>query len=77
MNEQGEDLAAEDFEGEPDETVLPPEPELVSPEHELLEDVTQLYLNEIGAKPLLTAAEEAATARLLRAGDFAARQKMI
>ena len=77
MNEQGEDLEAEDFDGEPDEAAVLPEPDLVSPEHELLEDVTQLYLNEIGAKPLLTAAEEAATARLLRAGDFAARQKMI
>lgn len=77
MNEQGEDQEAEDFDGEPDEAAVLPEPDLVSPEHELLEDVTQLYLNEIGAKPLLTAAEEAATARLLRAGDFAARQKMI
>lgn len=77
MNEQGEDQEAEDFDGEPDEAAVLPEPDPVSPEHELLEDVTQLYLNEIGAKPLLTAAEEAATARLLRAGDFAARQKMI
>ncbi len=43
----------------------------------LLEDVTQRYLNEIGAKPLLTAEEELATARLVCAGDFSARQKMI
>ena len=56
---------------------LLPEPELVSPELELLEDVTQLYLNEIGAKPLLTPADELATTRLVSAGDFAARQKMI
>ena len=77
MNEQGEDQEAEDFDDEPDEAAVLPEPDPASPEHELLEDVTQLYLNEIGAKPLLTAAEEAATARLLRAGDFAARQKMI
>ena len=55
----------------------PPEPEPVSPELELLEDVTQLYLNEIGAKPLLTPADELATTRLVSAGDFAARQKMI
>jgi RNA polymerase nonessential primary-like sigma factor len=54
-----------------------PEPEPVSPELELLEDVTQLYLNEIGAKPLLTPADELATTRLVSAGDFAARQKMI
>ena len=52
----------------------PPEPEPVSPELELLEDVTQLYLNEIGAKPLLTPVDELATARLASAGNFAARQ---
>ena len=77
MNEQGEDSADDLFDGEPEDVELLPEPEPVSPELELLEDVTQLYLNEIGAKPLLTPAEEVATARLLRAGDFAARQKMI
>ena len=74
--------AAED----PDDDELPlpgvdaepfPEPESVSRELELLEDVTQLYLNEIGAKPLLTPADELATARLVSTGDFAARQKMI
>lgn len=46
-------------------------------EADLLNDVTQLYLNEIGAKPLFTATEEAAWARQARAGNFAARQKMI
>ncbi len=66
----------EDFEGQPDPALLP-EVEVVPPELELLEDVTQLYLNEIGAKPLLTPEQEVATARLVRAGDFAARQKMI
>ena len=54
-----------------------PDPEPVAPELELLEDVTQLYLTEIGAKPLLTPDDEVATARLVRAGDFSARQKMI
>jgi len=54
-----------------------PEPETVTPELELLEDVTQLYLNEIGAKPLLAPDDELATTRRVRAGDFAARQKMI
>lgn len=63
--------------GEPEDSVLLSEVESATPEYELLEDVTQLYLNEIGAKPLLTPVEEIATARLLRAGDFAARQKMI
>jgi RNA polymerase nonessential primary-like sigma factor len=48
-----------------------------SPEVELLNDVTQLYLNEIGAKPLFTPAEEGVWARRAKAGDFAARQKMI
>ena len=76
MNEQDEDSADDLFDAE-EESDLLPDPEPVSPELELLEDVTQLYLNEIGAKPLLTPAEEVATARLLRAGDFAARQKMI
>jgi RNA polymerase nonessential primary-like sigma factor len=40
-------------------------------------DVTQLYLNEIGLAPLLTAAEEAALARRTVQGDFEARQIMI
>lgn len=51
--------------------------EALPPEVEILNDVTQIYLNDIGAKPLLTPEEEAATARASRAGDFAARQKMI
>ena len=72
-----EAVEEEEFEGQPDDSALLPEPEPVAPELDLLEDVTQLYLNEIGAKPLLTPAEEVATARLVRAGDFAARQKMI
>ena len=42
-----------------------------------LNDVTQLYLNDIGANPLLSAAEELTLARAVRTGDFAARQKMI
>ncbi|NMG45197.1 RNA polymerase sigma factor RpoS [Aromatoleum toluvorans] len=46
-------------------------------ENEFLSDVTQIYLNEIGANPLLTAEEEGALARRVRAGDFAARQTMI
>jgi RNA polymerase nonessential primary-like sigma factor len=40
-------------------------------------DVTQLYLNEIGKSPLLTAVEEAALARRVVQGDFEARQTMI
>ena len=44
---------------------------------EFLSDVTQLYLNDIGANPLLTAEEEAALARRVRKDDFEARQIMI
>jgi RNA polymerase nonessential primary-like sigma factor len=44
---------------------------------ETLSDLTQLYLHEIGAKPLLDAQEERAVARAAVAGDFAARQTMI
>jgi len=76
MTQVGDSLEDEEFDGQPDDAVLP-EPEPVAPEIELLEDVTQLYLNEIGAKPLLTPGEELATTRRVRAGDFAARQKMI
>ena len=62
---------------------LPPEVEVFfeppaqPPDTEFLGDVTQLYLNEIGANPLLTADEELALARRLRAGDFPARQTLI
>jgi RNA polymerase nonessential primary-like sigma factor len=44
---------------------------------ETLSDLTQLYLHEIGAKPLLDAQEERTVARAAVAGDFAARQTMI
>ena len=47
------------------------------PESEFLNDVTQIYLNEIGLNPLLTAEEEAALSRRVKLGDFEARQKMI
>ncbi len=40
-------------------------------------DVTQLYLNEIGANALLTPVQEKELARRVVAGDFDARQKMI
>ena len=44
---------------------------------DFLYDVTQIYLHEIGAKPLLSAAEELEVARAARRGEFAARQRMI
>jgi RNA polymerase nonessential primary-like sigma factor len=40
-------------------------------------DATQLYLNEIGYSPLLTAEEEKHFSRLARAGDEAGRRRMI
>ncbi len=40
-------------------------------------DPTRLYLNEIGASPLLTAAEEVRFSRLAQAGNEAARKRMI
>lgn len=76
MSDHG-DAMEQDFDGQPEESLLPPEPEVTTPEIELLEDVTQLYLTQIGAKPLLTPDEELATARLVCQGDFAARQRMI
>lgn len=67
-------------EGGTDESFLAEtDDELVAatPEVELLNDVTQHYLNEIGAKPLFTPAEEYDWACRAKAGEFAARQKMI
>lgn len=46
-------------------------------EYEFFSDITQYYLNEIGANPLLSAGEEVALARRVREGDFDARQIMI
>jgi RNA polymerase nonessential primary-like sigma factor len=53
------------------------EPEGTNGEVEFIDDVTQLYLNDIGASVLLTPVEELALARAVRQGDFAARQRMI
>ncbi|MHB1232588.1 MAG: RNA polymerase sigma factor RpoS [Burkholderiales bacterium] len=44
---------------------------------DLQADVTQLYLNEIGHNALLTPEEEQRLSRLMKQGDFAARQRMI
>jgi len=45
--------------------------------HEQTLDPTQLYLNEIGYSPLLTADEEKHFSRLARNGDEAGRRRMI
>ncbi|MET0681743.1 MAG: RNA polymerase sigma factor RpoS [Casimicrobiaceae bacterium] len=44
---------------------------------DIVNDVTQIYLNEIGQHVLLSAQEELALARAMVAGDFAARQTLI
>ena len=44
---------------------------------DLLADVTQLYFNHIGHNQLLSVEEELRYARMARAGQFEARQKMI
>ncbi|OWW20888.1 RNA polymerase sigma factor RpoS [Noviherbaspirillum denitrificans] len=44
---------------------------------ELSTDTTQHYLNQIGARPLLTIEEEVRYATLAKQGNFEARQKMI
>jgi RNA polymerase nonessential primary-like sigma factor len=66
------------------EDALPEEGDLTEPvvpepavEPEFFNDATQIYLNEIGANPLLTPEQELALARLSRKGDDVARQKMI
>lgn len=62
-------------EGEHPEPVAPePAP---AAELEYLNDVTQIYLNEIGANPLLTPEQELDYSRRARRGEEAARQKMI
>ncbi|HET6629358.1 MAG TPA: RNA polymerase sigma factor RpoS [Woeseiaceae bacterium] len=60
--------AAEEASGRIDDSAMPAAATL---------DVTRLYLNEIGASRLLTAAEEVMFARRIRQGDEAARQRMI
>ncbi len=64
---------------------FPTESEAVEPddslgeggEVEFIDDVTQLYLKDIGGSPLLLASEEQTLARAVRTGDFSARQRMI
>ncbi|OQA33443.1 MAG: RNA polymerase sigma factor RpoS [Betaproteobacteria bacterium ADurb.Bin341] len=75
--ETREDECFEPEEVEESEIESVTEAEGLISEIEFFEDVTQVYLNEIGAKPLLKPEEEVETARRLRAGDFSARQKMI
>ncbi len=73
MPEDAAEATSEDaFLNEAEEEAAP-----VQPEVELLNDVTQHYLNEIGAKPLFTPEQEFEWACRARSGEFIARQKMI
>jgi len=69
-DEEGADESGLDDEAETDT-------DIGEGEADFLEDVTCLYLNQIGGKALLTAEEEQDYARRAKAGDFAARQTMI
>ena len=51
-----------------------PEPGLSS---DFVNDIAQIYFNDIGQHSLLTAGEELALARAMAKGDFAARQQLI
>jgi RNA polymerase nonessential primary-like sigma factor len=66
-------MSSEAFPAERDDMEIVPD----SHESGFIEDITQVYLHEIGATPLLSAAEEIKLARAARAGDFVARQHMI
>ena len=74
MNEENQSSPQSDVDetGPADEA---PTEDYVAPD--ILSDVTQLYFNDIGQNELLSAEQEVHYARLVRQGDFAARQKMI
>src|ERR1043166_1426298 len=79
MIKLNEMILGETMEGDIEEDLErtePPEP----PEGHAFEfqaDATQLYLNELGKKSLLTATQERDFARRMKGGDFEARQRMI
>ena len=75
--DESDDLTPEESEAEPQAPADTSEELASAILDEAQVDVTQLYLNEIGQAPLLTAAEEVALARRVVEGDFEARQTMI
>jgi len=74
-----DDTSAEDTASEPDRYSgdLPLEEPAAGLSGDLVTDVTQLYLNDVGQHALLTPAEELRLSRAMREGDFSARQTMI
>jgi RNA polymerase nonessential primary-like sigma factor len=73
------DTASADAAPEPDRysADLPLEEPAEGLSGDLVTDVTQLYLNDVGQHALLTPPEELRLARAVREGDFEARQTMI
>jgi RNA polymerase nonessential primary-like sigma factor len=60
-----------------DETSAEPTNGISAYAEEFHADVTQVYLNDLGRRALLTPEEEQTYSRAAKAGDFSARQKMI
>ena len=86
LEEESGDEDALSFGGSDRENVEKPDPESDEQEFERARsarcpekslDATQLYLNEIGYSPLLSADEEKHYARLARSGDESGRRRMI
>ncbi len=74
---QSEPLDAEDGEHSAEPGTAASENEVEPFLADLQADVTQIYLNEIGHNALLTPEEEQRLSRLMKAGDFPSRQRMI
>jgi len=75
-----DDVATTSDDAEPYDTVsfeLPLDVPAAGLAADFVVDLTQLYLNDIGARPLLTPSQELALARAMRAGDFSSRQTLI
>lgn len=76
LNEESVELSLDEAAAEPEE-VAEKETETVSADYQKTLDATQLYLNEIGFSPLLTADEEKYYSRLAQSGDESGRKRMI
>ena len=76
-SDQNDPNEIEPSEPQEDTEVQPAEGEAEPLLADLQADVTQIYLNEIGHNALLTPAEEQRLSRLMKQGDFEARQRMI
>ncbi len=72
-----DDVVEPELNEEQDSEEAQEEAEATTTGGELLSDVTQIYLNDIGHNALLTPDQERELARRVVLGDFEARQKMI